>query len=163
MKAHPILLAALRLPAAPPPAAGSGRADRRPWARLAYANGLRVRPLQIIEDSRCPINVQSHGPGPAASDGDRASRRQLALQTRYLDLGKPLQVADGALTLVAAQPEKQAGAETDPRSYRFTFDFQGGLLGRTSTPRGSRRSPCPACGRIPRRSAGREGRTAARG
>ena len=40
---------------------------------------------------------------------------------------KPQQIADGALTLVAAQPSKLAGAGTDPRAYRFTFDFQGGL------------------------------------
>jgi hypothetical protein len=44
-----------------------------------------------------------------------------------LELGKPRQVADGALTLVAAAPGKVAGASTDPHAYRFTFDFQGGL------------------------------------
>jgi hypothetical protein len=46
---------------------------------------------------------------------------------RDLEMGKAQQIADGTLTLVSAQPSKLAGAEIDPRAYRFTFDFQGGL------------------------------------
>jgi hypothetical protein len=93
--------------------------------QVADTNGLKVRPLQVVEDSRCPINAVCVWAGRLVvrSEVIGGSWRQ----TRDLELGKPQQIADGALTLVAAQPSKQAGAEIDPRSYRFTFDFQGGI------------------------------------
>jgi hypothetical protein len=104
-------------PASAGPTAGLGE--------LAYTNGLTVRPLQVVEDSRCPINAVCVWAGRLVvrSEVSGGSWRN----TRDLELGKPEQIADGALTLTAAQPSKQAGAETDPRSYRFTFDFQGGI------------------------------------
>jgi hypothetical protein len=93
--------------------------------QVAYINGLKVRPLQVVEDSRCPISVQCVWAGRilVRSEITGGSWRQ----TRDLELGKPQQIADGALTLIAVSPAKIAGAATDPRTYRFTFDFQGGL------------------------------------
>jgi len=91
----------------------------------AYTNGLQVRPIGVIEDSRCPTNVQCVWAGRLVVRSEvRGGAWRRALD---LELGKPEQVADGALTLVSATPGKIAGAETDPRAYRFTFDFQGGL------------------------------------
>ncbi len=92
---------------------------------VAHTNGLKVRPLTIVEDSRCPINVVCVWAGRLVvrTEVTGGSWRQ----TRDLEIGKPQQIADGALTLTAAEPSKVAGAETDPRAYRFTFDFQGGL------------------------------------
>lgn len=93
--------------------------------QVAYANGLKVRPLQVIEDSRCPVNAVCVWAGRLVvrTEVTGGSWRQF----RDLELGKPEQIADGKLTLVAAQPSTQAGAEIDPRSYRFTFEFDGGL------------------------------------
>ena len=103
-------------------------ADAGPTAgigQIATTNGLRVRPLAIVEDSRCPINAVCVWAGRLVvrSEVIGGSWRQ----TRDLELGKPQPIADGQLTLTTAAPSKVAGAETDPRSYRFTFDFQGGL------------------------------------
>lgn len=93
--------------------------------QVAYTNGLKVRPLQVIEDSRCPQNARCIWAGRliVRTDVIGGSWRQ----TRDLELGKPQHIADGSLALVGGSPEKTAGAETDPRSYRFTFDFQGGI------------------------------------
>jgi hypothetical protein len=93
--------------------------------RFANVNGLKVRPLKVIEDSRCPINAVCVWAGRlvARSEVRGGSWRK----TLDLELGKPQQIADGALTLVAVHPSRLAGARTDPRAYRFTFDFQGGL------------------------------------
>ena len=93
--------------------------------QVAMTNGLTVRPLQVVEDSRCPINAVCVWAGRLVvrSEVRGGSWRE----TRDLELGKPQEIADGALTLTAVQPSKVAGAETDPRAYRFTFDFQGGL------------------------------------
>jgi hypothetical protein len=91
----------------------------------AYTNGLYVRPVAVVEDSRCPTNVVCVWAGRLVvrSEVRGGSWRR----TFDLELGKSQQVADGALTLVAAVPPKVAGSEADARSYRFTFDFQGGL------------------------------------
>ena len=91
----------------------------------AYVDGLRVTPLKVLEDSRCPINARCVWAGRiivrAAVTGSSWHR------TLDLELGQPQQLADGQLTLVAAEPGKMAGAPADLRAYRFTFAFQGGL------------------------------------
>lgn len=97
--------------------------------QVASVNGLTVRPLEVLEDSRCPANVQCVWAGRIVVHSEISGGRWH--QNRDLELGKPQQIADGALTLVAVAPEKAAGAATDPRAYRFTFDFQGGLQAAT--------------------------------
>ncbi len=94
-------------------------------SQVAYTNGLKVRPLKVVEDSRCPALVRCVWAGRIVvrSEVIGGSWRR----TLDLELGKSQQVADGALTLVAAAPAKSAPGEINPRAYRFTFDFQGGL------------------------------------
>ena len=91
----------------------------------AKVDGLRVTPLKVLEDSRCPVNARCVWAGRivvhAAVTGGSWQR------TLDLELGRPQPIADGQLTLVAAEPGKTAGTETDPRAYRFTFAFEGGL------------------------------------
>ena len=122
----PIILASIALascatvpPAEAGPTAGLGQ--------LAETNGIRVRPMQVIEDSRCPVDVQCVWAGRV--------RLLAAIEVRggsggirtTLTMGEPYRLADGTLTLVSAVPQKKAGAAIDPRSYRFTFQFDGGL------------------------------------
>lgn len=95
--------------------------------QTAYTNGLRVRPTAVVEDSRCPVNVQCVWAGRVRVDAVIELRGGSEELRTTLTMGQPMQVADGALTLVAVSPQKKAGAEIDPRSYRFTFDFQGGI------------------------------------
>jgi len=118
----PLLVAVLAGCATVPPANAGPTAG---LGQVAATNGLHVRPLKLIEDSRCPHNARCIWAGRliVRTEVIGGSWRQ----TRDLELGKPQPIADGSLTLVAATPEKSAGAETDPRSYLFTFDFQGGL------------------------------------
>ena len=117
-------LAIFTLPACAtmPPASAGPTAG---FGQVAYTNGLEVRPLQLLEDSRCPALVR------CVWAGRIIVRVQVSggswQRTLDLEPGKPQQVADGALSLVAVSPAKVAPGEIDPRSYRFTFDFQGGL------------------------------------
>lgn len=104
-------------PADASPAAGIGQ--------VASVDGLRVRPLQIVEDSRCPINAVCVWAGRLVVRSE--IRGGSSREVRDLELGKPQPIADGQLTLVTAEPGKTAGAETDPRAYLFTFVFEGGL------------------------------------
>jgi len=119
--ALPLALALAACATVPPASAGPTSA----FGQAAYVKGLNVRPIKIIEDSRCPINAVCVWAGRVVVRSDvRGGSWHKILD---LELGKPQQIADGALTLVSVQPSKLAGAETDPRAYRFTFDFQGGL------------------------------------
>ena len=92
---------------------------------LAYVNGPVVRVEHVIEDSRCPIEVQCVRAGDVrigatVIHGDRSTPVELTL-------GKPLQVADGRLTLLSVTPRPHRDQSIAPDNYRFTFDFQGGL------------------------------------
>lgn len=89
---------------------------------IAAVDGPKVRPDRVIEDSRCPADVQCIQAG-------RLVVRATVLGGGWskeldLTLGVPVPVADGMLTLVDATPVPIA-SETAASS-RFTFQFQGG-------------------------------------
>ena len=110
--------AALAACASTPYAAGSTAG----LGGTASVGGLRVRPLHVIEDSRCPINARCVWAGriivttEVNSGGARANYN--------LTLGEPIYYAGGQLTLVAAEPGRIAGRDTERRAYRFTFAFE---------------------------------------
>ena len=84
-----------------------------------------MRADRVIEDSRCPVDVQCVWAGRlvvrATVMGGGWSRQI------DLTLGMPVNVADGALTLVAASPAQRVDARPAKDSaYRFTFAFRGG-------------------------------------
>ncbi|WP_169332028.1 hypothetical protein [Xanthomonas vasicola] len=91
--------------------------------KVAAVDGPKVRPDRIIEDSRCPPDVQCIVEGRlivrATVFGGGWSKQV------ELTLGIPVPVADGMLTLVDATPvpinQTAAGSAA-----RFTFKFQGG-------------------------------------
>ena len=100
------------------PAAGKG-----PTAAIgttASVGGIMVRPIQLLEDSRCPAEVQCIWAGQVRVLVD-LSRGDGAHQQRELTLGKAENIDWGMLTLIDAQPAKIAPGNTDPSAYRFTF------------------------------------------
>ncbi|MEA5125873.1 hypothetical protein VB146_18875 [Xanthomonas floridensis] len=91
---------------------------------IAALDGPRVRPDRVIEDSRCPANVQCIHAG-----------RMIVRATVFgggwskqvdLTLGTPVPVADGMLALVEATPAPFDGKAIQASAARFTFKFQGG-------------------------------------
>lgn len=76
-------------------------------SEIAAVDGPKVRPDQVIEDSRCPIDVQCIHAGRlivrAAVMGGGWSKQI------DLTLGVPVPVGDGMLTLVDAIPCPSAG------------------------------------------------------
>ena len=125
------LLAACAAPAAqsrPEPSAGPNTAHSRPLAIAAlgervYVDGPAVTPLEVLEDSRCPEAVHCVWAGRFRllatihlGSGDHK---------RELELGKPVQIADGALELVEVNPGRGEKL-TSPADYRFGFRFDGG-------------------------------------
>lgn len=104
----------------PPAAAG-------PTARLggtAYVDGLVVRPLSLLEDSRCPTGVQCVWAGRLVVRVEvRGSNGSEQLD---LELGRSKPVAGGELKLVSATPARSEAVPTRPGDYRFTFGFLEG-------------------------------------
>ena len=97
------------------------------FGQTAYVDGPKIRPIKLIEDSRCPMNARCVWAGRVRisvgfvkSDGEREVE---------LTLGEPVSIADGTLTLTAVTPSKMAGEgrELAPSDYRFSFQFAGGL------------------------------------
>ena len=90
-----------------------------------YVDGPAVTPLEVLEDSRCPKNVQCFW------EGQLRLKVRVHLgardELRELTLGQPVHVADGNIELVEALPEPVADEPVKPASYRFGFRFMGGL------------------------------------
>ncbi len=115
------LFAALALSAcASLPAAVPVRSDGLAHLHEATRVGsLVVTPRAVIEDSRCPAQVQCVWAG-------RVRIRALigGTETRELSLGEPVAVSGGTVTLVDVRPGKRTPEAVASRDYRFTFRFQ---------------------------------------
>ena len=102
-------------PASAGPTAGLGQ--------VATVNGIRIRPIEVVEDSRCPALVR------CVWEGRLVVRARMNgsgwTQIRDFELGVPQAVDWNRVTLIAAEPPKAAPGEIDPRSYRFTFTATG--------------------------------------
>jgi hypothetical protein len=90
-----------------------------PLNEVANVSGIAVRPLAVIEDSRCPTLVQCVWAGRV-----RISAQITGAGTRELTMGEPASVSGGTLTLVDVRPGKRADQTIAQRDYRFTFRFQ---------------------------------------
>lgn len=101
--------------------------SRAALGETVRVDGPRITPLEVLEDSRCPMNARCVWAGQVRLK----VRLQLGSGNRELELtsNKPVQVADGSLELVEVQPDRVAGEgqALDPKDYRFGFKFMGGL------------------------------------
>lgn len=90
-----------------------------PLGEVANLDGITVRPLEVVEDSRCPASVQCVWAGRVRIRADISGEG-----TRELTLGEPAAVSGGTLTLVDVRPGKRAPGTIPSRDYQFTFTFQ---------------------------------------
>ena len=90
-----------------------------PLNEVATLDGLTVRPLAVIEDSRCPATVQCVWAGRVRISADISG-----VGTRELTLGESATLGGGTLTLVDVRPSKRTPEAISPREYQFTFTFQ---------------------------------------
>ena len=116
-----IPLAAVLLPAC----MTAGTSATPGLGEVGLVDGLRVRPLAVVEDSRCPINAVCVWAGRLVVRAEVSGGNWR--ETRDFELRKPQPIADGQMTLVEASPSKLADQLIYPRDYRFTFAFDGGL------------------------------------
>lgn len=92
----------------------------------AYVDGPLVQPVEVLEDSRCPMNARCVWAGRVRvkmvwirGNGEK--------QPFEAALGEPVQLADGQFTLESVRPEKMTNVTIKPSDYRFSFRFAGGL------------------------------------
>jgi hypothetical protein len=90
-----------------------------------YVDGPVIKPVAIIEDSRCPAEVQCVWAGRVRikalwmrADGPR----ELLLSS-----DQPMAVADGMMSLTNVRPARPKDGKIDPGEYRFSLSFAGGL------------------------------------
>lgn len=109
-------------PMMPPPPPSSSATATVGFGAQAMLNGLSITPLELVEDSRCPINARCIWAGRLIlRTGFSASGPR---ETRDFTLGTAQAVPGGTLTLVAAEPAKLAGAPGNPPANRFTFELR---------------------------------------
>jgi hypothetical protein len=89
---------------------------------VAEIENLRVKPVSVLEDSRCPANVQCVWAGRVRLrvkvDGGAGA------DVADLTLGQPTGLGGVSLILTTVEPEKRAGEPVLRSAYRFTFDIQ---------------------------------------
>jgi len=112
------LLALAACATMPPPASAGPTAG---IGQVAAVESIRVRPLALLEDSRCPASVRCVWAGRVRIRAEIMSRS--GREVREMTSDKPVAVAGGTLMLVDVEPSKVAPVATDPRAYRFTFRF----------------------------------------
>ena len=89
----------------------------------ANVGSWTIRPIAVIEDSRCPKNVQCVWAGRLVLR--TLTNAGAGADILELTLGEPLKMGNaGYLTLVDAQPTKLAPGAIDPGEYRFTFALE---------------------------------------
>ena len=91
--------------------------------QIATVDVIRIRPIKVVEDSRCPalarcvwagrviVRARMNGPGWT--------------QIRDFEMGVPQAVDQYRVALVQVEPQKASPGEIDPDAYRFTFALSG--------------------------------------
>ena len=109
-------------PLAPPQAEAAASANVLVSARLgerASAGGLRLTPLRIQEDSRCPADATCVQAGTLRLEARLESESVTA--HRLLTLDQPISFAGRRVELVAGCPYPLASRPVPPAERRFVF------------------------------------------
>lgn len=92
----------------------------------AMVDGPIVQPVEVLEDSRCPMNARCIWAGRVRvkmiwwrGNGEK--------QPFEVTLGESTPLADGAIRLESVRPEKMTNVTLKPSDYRFSFRFDGGI------------------------------------
>lgn len=93
------------------------------FGQTANVGPLLVRPIALVEDSRCPANVQCVWAGRLVILAEVSFNGGSEEFRGNLTLGKPVALGRETVTLFAAVPERIAISSTRPRDYRFTFEY----------------------------------------
>ena len=110
------------------PAAGPWPAETPvAFGQAVRVGGLVVTPLNVVEDSRCPMNARCVWAGRVIVQTriEGAGWRE----TANLALGEIYTTHGQMLALVAVAPEKTTDHQIQPSEYRFNYERRDDRLG----------------------------------
>ena len=90
-----------------------------PFGRPVHINQMVLRPVAIVQDSRCPANANCVWAGTLIVEFETRGRERIRLEQ-----GRPLAMGGGRLTLAGASPQPIAGRKIPPQAYRFQLRFE---------------------------------------
>lgn len=102
--------------------AANERTTRVRLDQVANLGLVRVTPLQVIEDSRCPANVQCVQAGQVRLRASVAGPSGEHLRT--ITLGEPQSIGGGTLLLQKVTPQPKAEGRIEPGSYSFVLYYR---------------------------------------
>ena len=88
----------------------------------ASAFDVKITPEAIVEDSRCPLDVQCIQAGTVRVQA--LVTQHGTTTTQVFTLNTPIDVDGTTIELIAADPAKYSTVTTSPADYRFTFRIQ---------------------------------------
>ncbi len=122
MKFAPALLIALASAACATVPADTDGVARAGIGQRVYVDGPYVTPLAVLEDSRCPVDLQCVWAGRTRFSVkiDLGARSE----TREISSGEPIHVADGDLALVEVAARTRGRAERSNQGLPLRFHFR---------------------------------------
>jgi hypothetical protein len=107
------------------PGAHSQERENARIGEAVYVDGPVIRPIAVLEDSRCPATVQCVWAGRVRIKaiwlrGDKP--KEIILSS-----DKPTPIADGMMGLTNIRPARPKNGKIGDGKYRFTLNFVGGF------------------------------------
>lgn len=87
----------------------------------ARAAGVVVNPVEVVEESRCPVDVQCIQAGTVRVRAFVTERGATEAMDVMFELNVPMTVGSDQITLVKVAPEPREGATIASGDYVFTF------------------------------------------
>jgi hypothetical protein len=116
-----ILVALLSLPGCASVAVPTSTGPVAAIGQVALVDGIQVRPIGLLEDSRCPALVQCIWAGRVRIEALIQFHGGSEELRSEMTLGEAITLPEGNVTLQAAVPAPVAGKVIAPSEYRFTF------------------------------------------
>jgi hypothetical protein len=112
------------------PATSGGSVSRSAhFGQEVTGNGVRITPLSLLEDSRCPSGVQCIQAGTVRIRATLVSA--LGTGPHEFKLGQTVTTEAETITLTSVSPQKVAGVALQNSDYVFTFDITKRTSGAT--------------------------------
>lgn len=84
--------------------------------------GIRIEPLKVIEDSRCPVDVQCIQAGRVRLEAQIVDG--MGTSTETFIVGTPITLEAASVTLVSVAPARYSQTNLKPSDYIFTFEIR---------------------------------------
>jgi hypothetical protein len=112
-------------PATGGPAVFNGQASAG-LNQTAVIGDVRIRPLELLQDSRCPADVDCVWAGRLVVRVEVQSP-YFPPRTELMELGRGIALEDArSLTITATEPAPLSGVAIQPSDYRLTFTLGPG-------------------------------------